>query len=143
MEYAIPLIIIVSIIVFFILVLFISEKANENVERLWKIVKFEFIITISINIALYIVKSLSLNTLKNFFLFIPIVLILLFIILILVWIHYKKTRLRLEQSTLFQSVSDGNGRFTQKSTFVGALSIYSILIPILTIINIYSFIFET
>lgn len=132
-----PIIIMGSIVMFYILVFIISEVGDKHVKGLWKFVKYEFIVLIAINIFRWISISLKISIYLNLFLFLPSLFIILFIITWIIWNNYKNTSLRYEESPLFKVCSDGNGRYTPKSGIVGCLSMYSVLLPILTFINIF------
>lgn len=83
-----------------------------------------------------VVISLKMGTFRNISLFIPSAFIIYFIIVLLAWNHYRNTSLRYEKSSFFTSVSDGYGRYTPKSGLVVGLSIYAVILPIITLMNI-------
>ncbi|SHJ96720.1 hypothetical protein SAMN02745163_02948 [Clostridium cavendishii DSM 21758] len=141
MDYMLPIIIMVSILSFFILVFVIGEIGEKNIELLWKIVRVEFIIILLINLFIWIIVSKNLGTIKNLEFAVVIGEIILFIFSGVRWKYYEKKTLKIEEKVLYITIIDGNGKGTGKAGLAGLLAIFSIIGLFITIVNVCGFIF--
>lgn len=133
---------IIFIVLLFIVFIIISEKCEEDMERSWKILKYEYIISLFINIVLEVVNSIKIQTLYNLSTLITIALVIFFGISGFIWNGYKRTRLPLEKCLLFSSVSDGNGSRIGYKEGTSALFVFNATFAIfLTASNIFYLIF--
>ena len=142
-ELGIPILTIIIFIGLMWLCFAIGKRGEKDIERLWKVVKYEFIIGLFTNIPFWAINSIKSKTIANVGLFVIIYLMIFFSMSALAWIHYKKTRLPFEKSSLFASVSDGYGSrgWGEKEGLSAGFAINLIFIILLTIFNIVYFIF--
>ncbi|GKX65243.1 hypothetical protein [Inconstantimicrobium mannanitabidum] len=104
-------VILAALIVFYGSVLFIIEMGEQNIERLWKVSKVQFVIIFLVNIVIWIIKSVEVKKLINLAIVQPIGITFFFAIVACLWKHYYKTTLLVQEKFRYLTISDGNGLY--------------------------------